>query len=1282
MRSFVTATMIAERLCSPRRDGQELLPQLMAKLIDNTIPSSAIRRFRFPFGDQVYLHGPDGILVVDQGTQNANVPDGISLWEMKTSADPRSDANSDFLTAETKLTNAFADLDPPVTPDKATFVFVTSKPWESGAWVREKRKGSRWKSIQVLDAVALAQWIERCPRVMLWFAEQCGIPAAGLYDAEQYLRKFGIDFGVSSLSPELVLAGRDDTARSLGERVLQSDVDFTIHGESAAEAAAFLAAASLKDLDVYAKKPPLVFADSHAELNSLATLTKDLILVPLDTEALSRAKIIPDWKPRIIVPDAEAAGPSNDDSDLTLEQCKSAATEKHLVEQMKRPEHEAKLIVRDTKGSLIALLWQVGSGPVGVPRWASRKDATTHASLMLAGSWLGDNDDDVKLIEQLSKKDYRDIETLLQSAELPEGPWIHRGTEWRCVSRDFVWKQLIGKVTETMLKDFQEITRAVLCETDPALELPRSQRSMAGILGKKRKYSKSLRAGLVDSVARIATFHSSGQSWADRIVRQLLDPDSPDVSTRWLSLSDVYSEIAEAAPDVFLECLEARIRQANAGQFFQNEDSDYDIFAPTSAHVHLLWALERLAWQTKYLSRVLGILAKLAEITPAAESGNNPQNSLVTILLPWHPQHADTMQNAAKMLRSLHVVSPRVTWNVAMALLPHSYGVQFPTPTPRYRKHEGSRAVTDKEYWEFCRTLVESLISWVDVDVNRWASLIEKYPDVWQCWPELGQSIVDALAQVDANQLTDDGKATVRTALRKIISRHRKYPESHWAMPESALKGLEDQEKRFVPKDAVLQYQQLFSWHPDVPDAPMAQYDKGWDEWIVERRAQAIRAVYDQGQLTDVRRLAEMAELPHAVGQALAQVELPEAELTELLRSGLAIPPDDIVQDRFAQAVRAFLWARFWKDGDEWLGTVFALPEMDWTAVMYANLALSLPASPSLWDRVQQWGDDADRLYWRNVGIGRDFAAHWSHVLEKWREVNRGWSSLALIAQVIEERHPQEDVPKPSVEVVADVLGRTLRKDDNEEPVRNDGNMLGYYVEHLFLFLDAQNADPQDVAQLEWIWLRVLQDTKRGAKALHGQITSSPQLFVDLLKAVYCGEGEPRETDVTEEQRKLAEHSYRLLRDIHTVPGYRQIDGQEGVVNQFDLQQWVDEARRLAQEVGRLGVCDVQIGEILSFTPSSPDGSWPCVEVRNVIENAQSQDLDHGFHIGTCNQRGVVTRGKGGSQERELAAKYRALAGKVKAEWPRTGVILEGLAESYEADAIRWDEVARRREYE
>ncbi len=1286
MRSFVTATMIAERLCSPRRDAQELLPQLVAKLIKNSVPESAIRDFRFPYGDQVYLHGPDGILVVDEGIQSQQTPDGISLWEMTTGDDPRSKANSDFSKAEEKLANAFPDLETAVTPDKATFVFVTSKPWEAGDWVKDKRKGKdcTWKLIRVLDAVDLENWIEQCPRVMLWFAGQCGLPAEGLYDAEQYLQKIGVGFGVCPLPPELVIAGRDEAVQKLREQVLESNANFTIRGESAEEAAVFLAAASLKQADAYAKTAPLVFADFHADLNLLATTSADMILVPLDTEALNRARMVPEWRPRLIVPDSEATAAlsGNKGQCVTLGRCKRAAVERHLAEEMEQPEHRARLIARDTKGSLIALLWSIGSGPTGVPRWASRKDATTHASLILAGSWLGSNDDDTRVIERLSKKDYRDVETLLQSAQLPEGPWIHRDVEWRCISRDFVWRQLVGRLTETMLKDFQEITQEVLGEQDPTLELPRSERHLSDILGKKRKYSRNLRAGLVDSLARLAVVRSDGQSWADRIVWQLLDPNSPDVLTRWLSVADVYSELAEAAPNVFLECLDERVRSAEAGQFFQNEDSEYDMFAPTSAHVHLLWALERLAWQPEYFPRVLCILAKLAEIEPTTKSGNNPQDSIVRILLPWNPQHAETMENAAKTLKALYATSPAVTWNVALALLPSPHCVQFPTSMPHYREHPGERRVSDKDYWDFCRLLVEMMVAWADDNASRWASLIEKYPDVWQGWPELGQSITDALALVDTNRMPDDDKAIIHTALRTVIVRHCKHPESDWAMPASVLAVLEDQAKRFVPSDAVLRHQQLFSWHPDVLNAPMKKYGDGWDEWILDKRTEAVKSVYDQGKLKDIRRLAETVQLPTIVGHGLAQIPLEEPEVAELLQSGLATSPDNIANDRFTQAVQAYALDKFQKEGEEWLNNVLALQNVNWTANACANLALALPASPSLWERVQHWGEDVDRLYWSNVGIRGNFPEHWPQVLEKLRNVHRQWSSLQLIATVVDERHDREKIPEPSTEVVKEVLGWALKTSENAEEPHNYGNMLSYYVEHMFLFLDAQNAEPQRIAELEWGWLPVLQHTQRGTKALDNQITSSPELFVDLLKAVFRGEGDPQEKETSEKERRLAEQGYHLLEGIQTVPGYRQIGDREETVDQHALQKWVEEVRKLSQEVGRLGVCDSQIGRILSYAPSSPDGSWPCVEVRDVIEQIQSQALERGLYIGKHKQRGAVCRGKGGSQERELAAKCHELAEEVKAQWPRTGGILKDLAKSYEAEATHWDEEEQRREYE
>jgi hypothetical protein len=1281
MRSFVTATMIAQRLRSPNRDGQELLPQLVAKLIKNSVSPEVIHEFRF--SDRVYLHGEDGVLVVQDTVQHLYVPSGISVWEMGTETPPRSKANKDFPGAEAKLANAFPNMVPPVSPDKATAVFVTSGIFQDHEkWVRENRQNSTWKSIRVIDAVSLADWLEQCPAVMLWFANECGLPAEGLYDAEQYIRKLGVGFGVSALSPELVIAGRDQDVKRLTALVVESNAEIHIHAESIEEAAAFLASASLKEADAYGMKPPLVFSDSQADLNLLATCGAQLTLVPVDSEALARFKIVGVLKWRAIFPEVKSTAPRTDvGHSLTLGQSKRPAIEHHLIDQMGFPDHRARPIARDSKGSLIALLWLVGSGPLGTPRWATRKDATTHASLILAGSWIGNNENDTKVIERLSRQTYRDIETVLQSAEIPEGPWIHRGVEWLCASKDFVWGQLVGKVTETMLQDFLGIVLEVVGERDPSLELPQSERHMASIMGKTRKYSSSLRGGLVDCVARLAVLKTDGQGWADRVVHSLLDPTASDVLGRWLSTRDVCSEIAEASPDVFLQCLDAVLRMGEARGFFQDEGSADILFSPTSAHVYLLWALERLAWQKEYFSRVLSTLAKLAEIDPGGRIHPRPKDSLATILLPWCPQHTESMQDAAGTLRMLYSISPAVTWDVATTLLPASRDVTSPTPRPAYREHPAERQVSVKEYWEFIGTVVQLMIEWAGRDVGRWGAIVKAYPELRRGYPELARLVTDGLGQIHAAIQTDAEKAVVHDALRELISRHRDHPDAEWALPKSDLDILESLGERFKPEDAVLQCAHLFSWDPDVPGAPMKSYEDGWDEWIAQQRAIAGKAVYDQDGLEGICRLAQTVVLADCVGEAGARLPLTEIELVELFEKGLKAQPSCYAEDSPTRMVRGYVWAKYKMEGEEWLESVLALRGITWTPEAYANLALGLPPSPMLWKRLEQWGPEADSLYWKNVDVRGRLREHWPQVLAKWKEVMRPWSSLELVAHLIDARHADTGGVKPSTEDVMDVLTRALEADESIEPQRRQGAMLTYYVEHAFLYLDSQSIDIGKLAKLEWGWLRALEHTERGVKALQSQVTSSPELFIELLKAVYFAEGESRNDNIPEDRRRVASQASRLLERIHTLPAYQSgIAGEAGPSS--PLHAWVLRTRELAKEAGRLRVCDTHIGQILSYSPQSADGSWPCVEVRDVIEEVQSAGLENGLRIGKYNQRGVVCRGAGGKQEWDLAKDYRALADKVRNGWPRTASILDGLAKDYESEARHWDEQAKRDEYE
>jgi hypothetical protein len=124
----------------------------------------------------------------------------------------------------------------------------------------------------------------------------------------------------------------------------------------------------------------------------------------------------------------------------------------------------------------------------------------------------------------------------------------------------------------------------------------------------------------------------------------------------------------------------------------------------------------------------------------------------------------------------------------------------------------------------------------------------------------------------------------------------------------------------------------------------------------------------------------------------------------------------------------------------------------------------------------------------------------------------------------------------------------------------------------------------------------------------------------------------------------------------------------------------VTQARDALAENGRSAVASVVIGEALSGPATDADGTWPCRAVRDVLENEQDARLEEGLAIGRFNQRGVTTRGPydGGGQERTLAETYRGWADKVRADWPRAGVLLDGLADGYEADARREDASAEK----
>ena len=85
--------------------------------------------------------------------------------------------------------------------------------------------------------------------------------------------------------------------------------------------------------------------------------------------------------------------------------------------------------------------------------------------------------------------------------------------------------------------------------------------------------------------------------------------------------------------------------------------------------------------------------------------------------------------------------------------------------------------------------------------------------------------------------------------------------------------------------------------------------------------------------------------------------------------------------------------------------------------------------------------------------------------------------------------------------------------------------------------------------------------------------------------------------------------------------------------------------------------------------------------MRDLLEEAQSEQIEQGFQIEMANGRGATWRDPedGGEQERALAKKYAVVARGFAGKWPRTAAVFRRLVSGYEQDARRNVASAERR---
>ena len=1235
--------------------ARDKLPALLRRLICTT--GDNLARVDFPAFDNAQRPGLDG--EVETMTPTPWIPDGRSIWEFSCDRRPRRKANGDYAKRVESV--------PQGERRDATFVFVTPRNWQGGrGWADGKSALREWRDVRAYDAGDLEQWLEQSAETQIWFAERLGIPVSGYRSPDMCWSNWA-DTCEPALSPALFSVA-DGSATDLQ---LWLDAPpakpFIVSADSPDEALAFachLVREAMHDAD-QPGAGALVFDKRKAlQRFRLSNAAPHIAIIHNGRVEREIGNLCRRCHCIIVRPANDAGG--KPDIRLGLPGWRDFSD---ALESMDFPEYRIKILARESGRSPTVLRRRLSNIPaIREPAWS--RDAKTARKLLpatLIGAWSRSFAADRECVRLLTRTDNDDVveKNIEKLLNLPDSPVWSTGKYWGTVSRIDSLFGISKFVTDTDLDNFFSIAEHILSEADPALELPVSERWAAQIHGKMRVHSAALRGGIREMLVLLSVHGNT--LFGDRIevdlearvsslIQKLLTPLTINKLLSYLNDLPAY---AEAAPNTFLEILEADLRQPDPVIFDLLKPVDSGPFGSGQSTTGLLCALECLGW--KHLARVSLILATLSRIPIDDNLANRPIASLGALYRAWLPQTSALLAERMQSLETLTKRFPDVGWQVCIAQWNMGPQMALPCYRPRWRD-DASGPSRDEEFHEIRLKALSLVLAWPNHDQRTLGDLVERLhglPDeartkVWD--------LIDAWAGTEDD---DTAKASLRERIRRVAFTRR---GRRHGMQGKALDRARVAYDRLEPRDPVVRHCWLFagSWiEPDADEEDNEQFDHHKRrERVASLRAVAMKEIWEQRGFEGVAALLAVGGAAGIAGQTLEPHITDQEVRIDLLNRCLAI--DGHLQEKAEWFLREFLWSL----GDGPRGILLAAAGKGADVVRIARLYSLAPFRAHTWRLLDSCDPETRDRYWRQV------EPRWDRYTEA--------ELTELTDRLLEAKRPRAAFSVARFDWPMVETSRLKRL--VAEVGTTDVEPVGQYmpescdISNALAELDSRGGvDGDEMVRLEFMYIRVLDHSTHGTPNLERRIAESPIDFVRILALLFerdDGGQDPPEwrIDDAAKEHELAIDAQRLLARISYIPG----TGNESSIDVEALSEWIAETRRLCAEYGRAKIGDQYVGQLLSRAPADDGGGWPHLAICEAMERGGSSEMALGFAVGAHNQRGVVSRaiGEGGAQERELAQKYRIWAKQRSPEYPYVGSILEGIATDYDRQAQREDDDA------
>ena len=1242
------------------RRAEEELPGLVSRLIRSELFAAGF--IRAPSDERIIESGPD-IAVNNPARATRHVPGGPSVWEVSTRADVQKKATDDLsrrgLPAEWQQ-------------ETTSFVFVTTRSWPGAKeWAFQQRSKYPWRTITVLDATDLQGWIEESLGVQLWLMDRMGLEREGF----QWLRAAVQDWNSVADPPPgtALLRSSVDRYFTAWREWLRSPPSnpLTIIGESIGEALLFVQALIEHGASQAPRTPieGLCVSTEEALRHLVGSPPSDVVVIPTNERvrelAVAHSSVL-----RVVLP---ATGQPRVMNPLNVSPAGITSVRDFLVGEGV-DSGRASQLARSSGGSVSVLRRLTRKDGVGTPDFhLPNRLSPILAAAGLFGIWDAGSVADRKIVLRLTgQRCDEDLEEAwTELLDLPESPvWID-GERRGVNSRLDTWQRFTeGKITPQALDRYfaavgTALGEAPLDRPGERLLLPEDYQAL-----RDSQVSGELLQGLARGLVLLAAFGDRmnqrlvGPPVSVRVAQAVFTALEDMTVDRLRALHTVMPLLAEAAPEAFLEAMEADLQQTNSAQKallnFRWGDGGSESARLTystdalSYRSSLMRAYETLAWFPEHAEQAIDLLAQMADEEVLDHHGGQPRQSLAEILKPWHCGSVLDTERHCVVLRKLTEKHPEWAFDFVRRCLPADHDVAHAANLPLWRgQSDGANSIRPEEHqMAVYRTAADILVRYAGTSEKTVRAAIESVDDL----PE------EQAARVWESVATWAASESCSPEERTQLVRHLT------AFAEGALIRHRREDNR---ERARLVLEELSAFPVTAPDlwlfdddAPIREHrpdDSGWEateERLERKRCSALQALRESGgieailslvpEIRNTRMLGAVAsrvlstdEVHSAVGKALHAGGEDARSPMRWFIQGLLNEIDDVDADAITDVIRS---------------SSFATQNPDWLPCLLARLPLGPGAS-----RADGLSGRELKLFWEQFDSGR-------HVIPPER---KDWL-IAGLCSVVRPRAALwalrgnfEGARTESLRLLIDTL-----------PQSNEQNW-GYFEKELITAIRKRpDLSPDDAAGMEFMFFDVLEADEM--PALAKAVASDPSWFQEALMLCWRRRDHADDPPKWKERAEsapewLRRRVYRLLKSFPRLPGTTS--------SGYDVKQglaWTTAILSFAEEHDRREVAESLLGQAFGSAGFHKGGA-PTDELTELLERVMCSRIEQGVATTVGNQLGAawLPKNDAGRPYRAREAFYRELELRYRDSAPRTARVMRLLQRRF-ANQGQWADDHRR----